>query len=272
MRALLIAVLGASLLGAPMAHAGSSATPVTRYSIEDAADFSKQIERDLAANGARLAIVFRSGEPRDELPDGIRYTHGGFWVHSQIEADDGRTVNGYAVHNLYHDEEDRSQSYLEQDWPLDFTRGDALGEVGIIIPSPEMQSRILAMIQDGRYAALHHDQYALLSNPHDLRYQNCTEFMLDVIAAAAWQSHDRPQLKANLAAYFEPAPIELTVFQRLFGPSVDDRLRINDHHGLIRTASYSSIADFMLTYELASDVYDLDAAFLDDGEDHFFTD
>lgn len=244
-------------------NAGSGNLPLVRYSPEEAADFSKQIERDLASRGARVAIVFRSGEPRDQLPDGVRYTHGAFWVHSQIQAEDGRTVHGYAVHNLYHGEEDRSRSYLAQDWPFDFTSGDALGEAGIIIPTPEMQRRILQLMQDGGYGSLHQAEYSILSNPHDMRYQNCTEFMLDVIAAAAWQTIDRDQLKANLAAHFRPARIRLTVLQRMFGPSVDDRARMDDHNGAIRTTTWTSLTQFMQAHGLAEDVYELRADFLD---------
>lgn len=244
-------------------NAGSGNTALVRYAPEDAADFSKQIERELASRGARLAIVFRSGEPRDQLPDGVRYTHGGIWVHSQVRTEDGRVVHGYAVHNLYHGEDDRSRSYLAQDWPFDFTSGDALGEAGIIIPTPEMQRRILQLMQNGGYESLHQAEYSILSNPHDPRYQNCTEFMLDVIAAAAWQTTDRTQLKANLAAHFQPSRIQLTLFQRMFGPSVDDRARMDDHRGAIRTTTWTSLTNFMLENGLAVDVYELQADFLD---------
>jgi hypothetical protein len=259
---LAVLIIGLSAPALAGGNAGSGNQALVRHSPEDAADFAKQIERELAARGARVAIVFRSGEPRDQLPDGIRYTHGGIWVHSQIRADDGRVVNGYAVHNLYHGEIDRSRSYLAQDWPFDFTSGDALGEAGIIIPTPEMQRRILSLMQTGQYETLHEPEYSILSNPHDGRYQNCTEFLLDVIAAAAWETTNREQLKANLAAHFEPVPIRLTVFERMFGAQVDDRVRFDDHRGRVRTATWASITTFMNQYRLAADIYELDAAFL----------
>jgi hypothetical protein len=266
----LLVGLAALIIAAPApavagGNAGSDNQVLLRHAPEDAADFAKQIERELAARGARVAIVFRSGEPRDQLPDGIRYTHGGIWVHSQIRADDGRIINGYAVHNLYHGEVDRSRSHLAQDWPFDFTSGDALGEAGIIIPTPEMQRRILALMQNGEYEDLHEPEYSILSNPHDGRYQNCTEFLLDVIAAAAWETTDRAQLKANLAAHFEPVPIRLTVFERMFGAQVDDRVRFDDHRGQVRTATWASITAFMDQYQLAADIYELNAEFLVDG-------
>lgn len=68
-------------LGIGEAEAGSGATPISPFPVEDSADFAKQIERELAGQGARIALVFRTGRAREDLPDGIRYTHGAFWIY-----------------------------------------------------------------------------------------------------------------------------------------------------------------------------------------------
>ena len=258
MRVFLVLIAGFALFST-QAEAGSSASAEARFTAAEAADFAKQIEEDLAAQGARLAIVFRAGRPREDLPDGIDYTHGAFWVHQPIQTEDGRTLYGYASYNLYHGQEDRSRSYLAQDWPFDFTSGDQAGEVGVIIPSPEMQRRLINLIVSPDYEALHNPVYSVISNPHDLRFQNCTEFLLDVIAAAAWETSDHEQIKANLEAHFRPTRIRVGFFERLFGPSMDDRVRIEDHGSRIYTATFQSLADFMLEHGLAAAVYELEA-------------
>jgi hypothetical protein len=224
--------------------------------LSDAASFSKQIERHLASKGARVGIVFRTGRDRDDLPDGIRYTHGAFWVYQPIQTTDG-VVNGYAVYNLYNSSDDPHSSYLKQDFPYDFTRGMKIAEAGIIIPTPQMQQRIIKVMASETYAALHQPAYSLISNPHDLRYQNCNEFMLDVVAAALWETGDRAQLKANLKAAFKPAKINTNPIQRIFAPMVDARLVTEDHSGPVRTTTYLSMADFMLTNKLASSAEEL---------------
>jgi hypothetical protein len=75
-------------------------------------------------------------------------------VHRAIETEDGRTLNGYAVYNLYHGNGTKlpiDRSYLEQDWPLDFTRGSHVDDVAVIVPSPEMQRRLLTVIESPTY-------------------------------------------------------------------------------------------------------------------------
>lgn len=264
MRTASLAALSLLALAAEDAQAGSEARPVTHFAIEDSTDFAKQIERELAAGGTRIAMVFRTGRAREDLPDGIRYTHGAFWIYSEIVSETGERYHGYSVHNLYHGEADQRRSYLAQDWPLNFTQGDVVGEVGIIIPSPEMQRRLLGLFARGEISTLHQPDYSLISNPLDSRFQNCNEFMLDIIAAAAWETTDRTVLKTNLAAWFEPSPVQTSLVERVFGPSVDDRIRLADHRGTIRTTTFASMGRFMTRFNLASDVYELEAEFLTD--------
>ncbi|WP_300530036.1 DUF2145 domain-containing protein [Maricaulis sp.] len=266
MRTASLAALALFALCAEDAQAGSEARPVSHFPIELSADFAKQIERNLAASGTRIAMVFRTGRAREDLPDGIRYTHGAFWIYSEVAGENGEMLRGYSVHNLYHGEDNRQQSYLAQDWPLNFTQGDVVGEVGIIIPSPEMQRRLLMLFVRGDIRALHQPAYSLIANPLDERFQNCNELMLDMVAAAAWETTDRDVLKTNLAAWFEPARVQTSLLERMFGPSVDDRIRLDDHDGPIRTATFASMGDFMTRFNLASDVYELKADFLDASE------
>jgi hypothetical protein len=258
--AALIAAVAPAAFTAPPAHAEGSSSPVAAdyLTAQEAADFSKQIERRLADEGVRVAIVFRTGRARDRMPDGVAYTHGGFWVYRDIVTEDGEHVRGYAVYNLYHGDGEslpRTRSYLAQDWPIDFTRPSVVDDVGVIVPTPEMQRRILAIIDSPRYEALHNPRYSLIANPQEPIYQNCTGFMLDVVAAAAWETDDAAQIAANLKAYFEPQKLEVGALQRFFAPIVDERLKTDDQHGGLRTATYHSMAAFMESFGLAKASY-----------------
>ncbi len=221
---------------------------VAHLTDEQAVAFAKQIEDDLAARQARLALVFRTGRPRSALPEGISYTHGAFWAYVPLTLADGTQTHGYAVYNLYHGDGTtlpRDQSYLAQDFPIDFVRGTAVDDVGVIVPSPEMQRRIMQVMASPAYEQMHVESYSLISNPLDPRHQNCNEFMLDVIGSAAWETTDYAQIKANLRQHFRPTRVRVNLFERAIGPMTDVRVKTDDHRGRVATATYESMADFM---------------------------
>jgi hypothetical protein len=251
-----LCIVGGLIL-APMAHAGSDGQPADVFSLREAADFSKHIERELAARGAFVALVFRSGRDHGDLPDGIDYTHGALWVYTVIPTADGNSQFGYAVYNLYHDVEDPTQSYLMQDFPLDFTRADATGQVGVIVPLPDLQDRIIDVMASPAYFDLHQPAYSLISNPEDLRFQNSHEFLLDIVSAAAWETTDRDQIKVNIHEYFERATIEMGFFERLAAEWLDPRMRFDDQSGAIRTTSFNGIVEFLHRYDQVQDVFEL---------------
>jgi hypothetical protein len=245
------------------ADSGSAPAADTRLTPEQAAAFSKQIETDLAAKGARLAIVFRTGRPHNKMPRGISYTHGAFWVYRTIHTQDGRDLPGYAVYNLFQGDGKTlpvTQSYLAQDWPFDFVRGSAVDDVAIIIPSPEMQRRIVAVMDSPTYARLHNPSYSLIANPLSSKHQNCNGFMLDVIASAAWDTTDPAQIRADEKAHFHPSVIEAGPVKRLLAPLADPRIKTDDQSHTLVTATYESMSAFMKDNGLLQASYILNRA------------
>jgi hypothetical protein len=259
---LLLAALGGPLAPAPALAQDSraQAPAVPHLRPEQAARFSKQIEENLAGRGARIAMVFRLGRPREDLPEGISYTHGAFWVYRTLTTATGETTQGYAVYNLYAGDGKAwptTRSRLVQDWPLNFVQGSTVDDVAVIIPSPEMQRRILAVIDSPTYARLHNPDYTLVSNPWERKYQNCNSFMLDVLGAAIWGTGDPDRITADLKSYFQPTIVKASGLQRLFGPLADGRLRTDDQHGPIRTATYESLYRFLDGFRLMDTTYSI---------------
>ncbi len=251
-----------STVAHPVADSGSTAAPKAWRTPAANAAFGKQIERDLAARGARVAIVFRAGRPRSKLPPGIAYTHAAFFVYGDIKGGDGHIYQGYSVYNLYQGDgqsQPVNQSYLRQDFPFDFISADAEDDVGIVIPTPEMQRRLMATIASPAYEKMHVPSYTLVSNPWDPKHQNCTEFVLDVVASSAWQTDDYAQVKADLKAWFKPTVVQANPFERFFGPMLDSRLNLDDQSGDIETATYESISAFMADNHLSETSYILKA-------------
>ncbi|MHA6289186.1 DUF2145 domain-containing protein [Maricaulis sp. CAU 1757] len=225
------------------------------------AAFSKQIERELAARGARAAIVFRAGRARDRLAGNRRYDHASLWVYGPIRMSDGSQHTGYAVYHLRPDPLLAGRTQAVQDWPYDFVRGDAVGQVGLIIPTPEIQMRLLELAASPDMWRLHQPVHSRLSNPLDLRYQGADEYLLDLISAAAWQRRDRTQIKTNLAHYYSPTRFEVAAWQRWLWSLFNADITFDDQHQPVLVADFDSIAQFMLTYRLAGDVRELQAPY-----------
>jgi len=167
-----------------------------------------------------------------------------------ITTSTGEKLPGYAIYNLYMNEDDDTKSHLAQDYPVDFFAAAYELKAGISIPTAKLQQRILDVITSSHYQSLHNEQYSTLSNPFNLAFQNCTEFVLDVINAAIYQSFDRKQLKANSAAYFEPQPIEISRLKLRLGAMLMDELSLTDHRGKVKTATYGSISRYLKKYNL----------------------
>jgi hypothetical protein len=253
------AALGLAVPTVALAQSDFSSTQTAslHFTPDQVAAFSKQIETDLAGRGARVAMVFRLGRPHDKMPPGINYTHGAFWVYRDIQTAAG-VQHGYAVYNLFSGDGKAwpaTQSRQIQDYPFEFTRGSAVDDVAVIVPSPEMQRRILAVIDSPTYEALHNPSYSLIANPLRDKHQNCNSFMLDVVASAAWDTTDPRQIRADEKAHYEPSVVRASPLMRFFAPMADARLKTDDQSGEIVTATYESIAAFMKANGLLESTY-----------------
>lgn len=250
--ATLLTVAALSAGAAGFSSSSSSATEVAHFKPEQIVGFAKKVERTLAEKGARVAIIARMGRPASELPDGMHFTHVAFAVYSQITTADGRTLPGYAIHNLYQYDDRPDASRLVQDFPVDFFAGVAQLEAGIIIPSPELQQRLLSVIGSPTYQALHDPHYSVIANPFTLGRQNCTEFVLDVINSAIYQTSDLKVLKAQAQAYFTPQPVNVNPFKLLLGSMFSAEVSTSDQPGPAVTATFERIADYLAKYDAGS--------------------
>ena len=245
-----------SLLLPSLAWAGSEpAAGAPVRSQQTIAAFTDELQRKLAEKGAHVAIVGRSGRSPDSLPDGIRYTHVAYWVYSEMTRADGSTYTGYRVYNLYQQGEDGRSSALIQDSPEEFFAASFELDAGIIIPDIRLQKKLLKTIASPTYEYLHNDSYAVLANPMTTTFQNCTEHTLDVLMASLYGTKDKARIKANINAYFDPQPVEVSGMKRLLAPAAAPALTTADHGSQVATATFGSIARFMRENNLDAHIY-----------------
>lgn len=237
------------------AFAGSSQTGGEIYfKPEDIIKFSKKVEKTMAAKGARAAIIARVGRPRDQLPEGIGFTHTAIAVYSQITMADGRKLPGYAIYNLYQREKEPNISDLVVDYPVDFFSGVQVLEAGLIIPSPDLQQKLIETIASPAYKKVHNPKYSVIANPFTLDYQNCTEHTLDVIVSAIYNTDDIRKIKANEKAYFKPQPVQINPVKLALGTMFVADVTTSDHPGDTVTATFETIGNFLTKYKAASEV------------------
>lgn len=235
--------------------AGSSEAGKPILPAEEVATFSNRVQQDLASRGVSVAIVARMGRDPKVLPNGVRYTHVSFWVYSRITSANGSTGRGYQVYNLYQEDGDQTRSHLVQDSPADFFAGAYRLDAGIIIPDIRVQRKLLSVIASPTYAALHNPRYSVLANPNTSQFQNCTEHTLDVLMASIYETKNIPQIKTNITAHFEPQEIRIGGLKRLLAPAASQALTTADHGSKVATATFGSIASFMSSNKLATEIY-----------------
>lgn len=236
-------------------YAGSQAGGEVHFPAEQIIRFSKQVEKTLAGKGARVAILARIGRPPSEMPEGMHFTHASFAVYSKITTSDGRIVPGYAVYNLYQSNEKPDTSSLVQDFPVDFFAGVAALEAGVIIPSAELQKRLLDTIGSPVYRELHDQHYSAIANPYTLSRQNCTEHTLDVINAAIYQTDDVKKIKAAEKKYFVAQTVNISGFKLMLGAMFSSEITLSDQPGTPVTATFETIADYLKKYDEGSEMF-----------------
>lgn len=253
-------ILLVALSGTFEAHAvgfsssSSAAGEEVHFTPEQIVKFAKKVEKTLAAKGARVAILARMGRPKSELPEGMHFTHVAFAVYSEITTSDGRKMPGYSIYNLYQKNDHPDVSDLVQDFPVDFFAGVAELEAGIIVPSAELQKRLLEVIASPTYAAMHEPHYSVIANPYTLGKQNCTEFVLDVTNAAIYQTDDINKIKANEKAYFVAQPVNVNPFKLILGSMFSAEVSTSDQNGPPVTATFEKIGEYLQKYDAGSEI------------------
>lgn len=227
---------------------------LANFSPKEIVEFSKKVERTLAAKGAHVAILARMGRPVSELPKGMHFTHVGFAVYSEIVTSDGRKVPGYAIYNLYQREKSPDVSDLVQDFPVDFFSGVSVLEAGIIIPSIELQKRLLSVINSPTYVALHNPNYSVIANPYKTSKQNCTAFVLDVINSAIYQTNDINIIKLNERKFFTAQEVNVNPVKLMMGALFSSEVAMSDQDDTPVTATFETISRYLVKFDNGAEI------------------
>ncbi|GAC14614.1 DUF2145 domain-containing protein [Aliiglaciecola lipolytica] len=251
----LLMIIIVSVIGftSPSSWAGSQSDAAIQHAPEKIVKFAKDVEKYAASKGARAFIIARMGRPEKELPAGIRFTHTAVALYSNITLDNGETVQGYAIHNLYQKTGQSDKSELVIDYPVDFFWGAHELKAGILIPSVEVQEKLIQLIASGKDKSLHNENYSVIANPFNNRFQNCTEYTLDLLNAAIYDTQDVAQLKVNAKAHFKAQRVKTSPLKLMFGSMFMDDVSTKDHKGKVYTSTFTTIGEYLRQNQLSEE-------------------
>lgn len=215
------------------------------FTLQQRQQLATKVETILVEKRVQVALLARMGRPQAEMPAGMHFTHVGFVVNTAASSQETQTASRYITYNMYQQEDRPDVSALEQDTPLAFFAHVAELEAGLIIPSPGLQKRLLTVIHSASYQALHDPRYSLIANPYTLGKQNCTEFVLDVISAALYQTTDIQQIKTREQTHFTAQRIHVSPFRLYLAALFKAEISLSDQSDPPVTATFETIGSFL---------------------------
>ena len=240
-RFLLLLLLACSL----NAQAGRvcEAKKTSAASFISAMDLAEKTRAALNASQAQVAIVSRVGQDLSKY--GLRYSHMAY-----VRRDNsGRWL---VVHEL--NDCGTAQSALYDEGLANFFFDVFAHEAAILIPSPQSQARIVAMLASPASRALHSSRYNMLAFAFSTQYQNSNQWVLETYAASASEFEVKDRTRAQqwlkLAGY-APITVHVPTPQRLGARLFRANVEFDDHPfgrraaGQIDTVTVESVMRFV---------------------------
>ncbi len=175
LRPLLLWLAGAALLSAMPLYAGTACNEnveIEPAELMQALELAEQSRQTLLQQGATVAIIARVGQDLSKY--GLRYSHLGLVY---------QTAPGQFIilHELNECGSDKSGLYKEG--LGNFFLDDVFAfEALLLIPPPELQPKILQLLQSEQALQAHHGHYNMLAYPFDETYQNSNQWGLELLS------------------------------------------------------------------------------------------
>lgn len=171
-------------------------------------------------------------------------------IYLTVTRENGSAGKTYRLFSLYQHVEQLDRSFLTQEFSFDYFSAVEALQAGLVIPTRALQRRLIELVGTAQYRALHNPQYSSISNPNNSSYQNRTEFVLDVLHASIYNTTRPRALKKIAANHFLGQPIEVNPIRLLLGALFVPDVRITDHAIDIKTATFTTIADYLEEHDL----------------------
>jgi hypothetical protein len=226
-----LATLAAALLtAAGAAQAGSlpprgcdRAIPVTAAQQDQLLRFAAVVRDALTTSGAQAALISRSGTDLSRF--GLRYSHAGIALADGLDTP-------WAVRQLYYACAEGAPRLFDQGLAGFVSGSDdaSVGYVSLLLLPPEAAEPLAAATRDKPLAlGLLNSRYSANAYPFSTSYQNCNQWVAELLAAASTGGRSREDGQAWLRAEgYAPEPVHASVWLLLAGHFVP-WLHFDDH-------------------------------------------
>jgi len=186
------------------------------------------IRSTVEASGREIAIISRSGINLERL--GITFTHSGVLLAQGAKLP-------WSVRQLYYACE-QARPYLYDQGLAAFLFG-ADNPIGtrisvVMLPSRASQSLMTAALDHQTIMALLADTYTANAYPFNTAYQNCNQWVIELMASAWGQLQTGDDLRAHAQAWlqaqgYSPKPVVLDSYFIKFAATLSPMIKLDDH-------------------------------------------
>ncbi len=233
MRALLLAA--ALLAWAAAGHAASSAMrfcdspqQLSAAQQDRLLRFAAVVKQVLDDSGQQVALVSRTGLDLQRF--GLRYSHAGVSLKASGNAP-------WSVRQLYYACDEHRPRLYDQGLPGFLFGNDdpVLGYVSIVLlPPAEAAALEQAALDNARALRLLAATYSANAYPFSLRYQNCNQWVMELLAAAWAPLQDADDLRARAQQWlgaqgYAPEPVDVGSHLLMFAAGFFPLVHLDDH-------------------------------------------
>ncbi len=220
--------LAACLLLATPAHAGRSCESKnpSAISVERGLALAALTLDALNASGEKVVVLARAGQDLSKY--GVRYSHLGLaW-----RQPDGQGASTWRVLHKLNECGTSDSAVFRQGLGEFFLDDPWRFETAWLAPTPEVQARLLALLQEPvRSISLHHKPYSVVSYVWGRKYQQSNQWAIETLALAMEpliKSREQAQAWLQFKGY-EPTALKLGPLTRLGGRITAANVAFDDH-------------------------------------------
>ena len=247
-RAAPVLVLLLALAAALPAHAGQGCReePLSVEEVRQSLALAQRTFAALDASGASVALVARAGQDLSKY--GLDYSHMGIVVRDHAA---GRWTVVQELNAC-----GTASSDLYVDGVGNFFLSDLYRyRAQVVVPGPELQARVAALLAGHTARRLHEPRYNMLAYVYSTRYQNSNQWVLETLAAAsappgAVETRAEAQSWLRAQGYRVPT-VHVDALARLGGRMFRANVAFDDHPfdrrmaGQIDTVSTDAVVNFV---------------------------